>query len=138
MLRKRYGTPIWRQLVCWLMAFYVINVSIDAPDGYVTPDSRGEYREDLSINEIESFSELVLEELLGLHNAVPEHDEPEDDEGLNQFSKIFFDWIIPSPSPGYPFPRAEGYLPVVYQPYTHPCYFSKSARVNTPPPRTVS
>lgn len=57
------------------MALHVINVSIDAPDPYVTPRFLGERHKDLTINEIESFSELLFEECLGLDDAFPEHDD---------------------------------------------------------------
>lgn len=133
MSRKRKHIPLWHRLFCLLMAFYAINVSIDATDGYVTPNSHGEYHEDLSINEIESIGELVLEEVFGVTNAIPEHDEPDEEE--DQITKIFFDWSIPSPSVFYQFYQAVGYVPTVYAPFALNRYFSKPAEVTTPPPK---
>lgn len=63
------------QLMGLLMALHVINVSIDAPGPYDVPTYFGQQHKDLSINEIESFSELLLEECLGLDDAFPEHDD---------------------------------------------------------------
>lgn len=133
-MSKRRHTWFHR-IYCLLMAFYVINVSIDAPDGYVTPNTKGEYHEDLSVNEIESIGELILEHWFDLHDAVPEHDEPEEDEGTNQLTKLFFDWSVPAPSVCYQFFRTEGYVSVTYLPYVTSCYFFSPAKVNTPPPQ---
>ena len=94
-MQKRKHSAVWHRLFCLLMAFYVINVSIDAPDGYVSANRYGEYQEDLSVNEIESLGELILESVFGIHDAVPEHDESNEEE--DQLTKIFMDWSIPSP-----------------------------------------
>lgn len=51
----------------------MFNLSIDAPDRE-TPGQP----EDLSINDIESIVELVAEQLLGIENFLPEHDESDD------------------------------------------------------------
>lgn len=56
----------------------MLNCSIDAPDGLP-----GFKAEDLSINEMESISEVVLEKCLGFEKAVPEHDENDQEEGLD-------------------------------------------------------
>ncbi|MGF7218188.1 hypothetical protein GGR92_004365 [Spirosoma lacussanchae] len=133
MNKRRSGNPIWHRLFCLLMAFYVINVSIDAPDGYVTPNSRGEYREDLSFNEIESFSELVLETIFGIQDAVPEHDESDEEE--DQVSKIFVDWSVPGPVVMYEFAASAGFVTVPVQAFTHTIYRSRSTDINTPPPQ---
>ncbi|MBY0426468.1 MAG: hypothetical protein K2Q22_12580, partial [Cytophagales bacterium] len=57
----------------------VFNLSIDPPDLLKNIDGDPELEEDLSINEIESFSELVLEQGFELENAVPETDDPDSD-----------------------------------------------------------
>lgn len=115
------------------MAFYVINVSIDAPDGYVTPNSQGEYREDLSVNEIESLGELVLETMFGIHDAVPEHDEPNEEE--DQLTKIFMDWSIPNPFIVYVENPVVSYITPTRMPFTGLIYRSNPAEINTPPPK---
>ena len=62
----------------WIgLALFVFNVSIDTPDAF-----GDEVAEDLSFNDIESIAELVLENVLGVYDAIPEHDENDlEDEG---------------------------------------------------------
>jgi hypothetical protein len=134
-MQKRLYIPFWHRLFCLLMAFYVLNVSIDAPDGYVKPDSRGEYHEDLSFNEIESFSELVLEDVFDFKNAVPERDESDEEE--DQISKIFFDWSMPTPSVYFQFLSTVGYISTKVLPVGEAIYGSSPAEINTPPPQAV-
>jgi hypothetical protein len=60
----------------WLFfAFLIFNYSIDAPDPL--GDS---FKEDLSVNDIESITELILEQVFDLDNIVLEHDEDDPDE----------------------------------------------------------
>lgn len=63
-LRKK----IYRNLFCVLFIVQILNLSIDAVD----PHARVE---DLSINDIESCVELVVEIMLGHHNAFEETDD---------------------------------------------------------------
>lgn len=66
------------------MALHVLNCSVDAPDAL--PDC---VPENLSFNDIESISELVLEQILGFENAVEEHEEPDAADGLSfEIAKI--------------------------------------------------
>lgn len=132
-MKNRKHNSLWHRLLCLMMAFYAINVSIDATDGYVTPDSHGEYHEDLSINEIESIGELILEEVFDMANAIPEHDESDEEE--DQITKIFFDWSIPGPIVSYRFYQAVGYTPPVHALFDLNRYFSRPAEVTTPPPK---
>lgn len=71
------------------MALHVFNMSVDAPDGYAGRAGRGEQREDLSVNDIESLSELVIEECFGFVNAVPEHDEPDENSSLTELEEEY-------------------------------------------------
>lgn len=61
-----------------LMALHILNCSIDTPDAH--PDY---VPEDLAYNDIESISELVLEQILGFENAVAEHDEHDTEDGTS-------------------------------------------------------
>lgn len=54
----------------FLLALYLLNYSIDGKDGH--PDY---IAEDLSHNDIESILEFALESVLGIENAMEEHDE---------------------------------------------------------------
>lgn len=62
----------------WIgLALFIFNFSIDTPDVF-----GDEVAEDLSYNDIESITELILEDVLGIYNACPEHDENDlEDEG---------------------------------------------------------
>lgn len=68
------------------MALIILNCSVDNPDAQ--PDC---VAEDLSFNDMESIVEIVLEEGIGIKNAIPEHDEP-DDEGSNSTVKKTIDF----------------------------------------------
>jgi len=68
-LRKHWAG---RSLVL-LMAGIILNLSIDPPDR----EAMG-MLEDTSVNEIESFVELVAEQWLGIEDFLPEHDESDD------------------------------------------------------------
>lgn len=66
------------------MSLHILNCSVDSPD--VLPDH---IPENLSDNDIESVSELILEHILGFENAISEHDEPDNNDGYSfEFAKI--------------------------------------------------
>ena len=68
----------------WIfLAILLFNYSIDIPDLH-----SDEITEDLSTNDIESVSELFLEVVLGIENAVPEHDEDDSDDKSGFSKKI--------------------------------------------------
>lgn len=75
----------------WIvMALHILNFSIDAPD---VIDRN--IAEDLSYNEIESFTELITENILGIENAFSETDEKGDEETefFKKYSEITFYFI---------------------------------------------
>lgn len=75
----------------WIvMALHILNFSIDAPD---IIDRN--IAEDLSYNEIESFTELITENILGIENALSETDEKGDEETefFKKYSEITFYFI---------------------------------------------
>jgi hypothetical protein len=60
--------------VIFMLSAEILNLSIDPPD------LRPNHPEDLSVNDIESIAELVLENVFGVNNAVKEqedHDAPD-------------------------------------------------------------
>lgn len=61
-----------------LLAMHVLNFSVDSPDLY--PDC---FAEDLSLNDMESIVEIVMEKVLHIDNAIPEHDEPDDNGSIS-------------------------------------------------------
>jgi hypothetical protein len=72
-----------------LMAVHILNCSVDAPDAQ--PDN---IPEDLTYNDIESIVEWILEDVLNIENAIPEHDEPDNEDGFSlEMKKIV--WFSP-------------------------------------------
>lgn len=124
----RMGARIKNSLfrfVCILLALHIFNVSIDMPDGqpYDVP-------EDLSINEQESFIELVLEQWLGIENAVAEHDEPGDEsEDLEIIKQFKLTHLQPSEI------KFERTYTIAYSQFPDPgSYRSQYCSEITPPP----
>jgi len=77
--------------IVWIvMALHILNFSIDAPD---VIDRN--IAEDLSYNEIESFTELITENILSIENAFSETDEKGDEETefFKKYSEITFYFI---------------------------------------------
>ncbi len=73
-LRRQYN--FITRLICLSLALYFLNFSVDSRDA--DPDS---VPEDLTINDIESFSELLAEVVFDWTNAFEEHDERDGEEG---------------------------------------------------------
>ncbi|MCU0443599.1 MAG: hypothetical protein MUE85_01680 [Microscillaceae bacterium] len=71
---KFFRKNIIFRILCFVVIFQLLNFSIDAPDAQ--PDY---LPENLAINDIESIVELVLEDFLGLEDAISEQDEPDED-----------------------------------------------------------
>lgn len=67
----------------FLLVFLIFNYSVDIPDYYGDQVS-----ENLLYNDIESITEFVLEIVVGIENAVPEHDEDDPDENSGFTKKI--------------------------------------------------
>lgn len=71
------------------MALYLFNISVDVPDA-----ASPQIPENLAINDIESVAEFVLEDVMCLDDAVPEHDDPDreddpDGSGKKHVNLIF-------------------------------------------------
>lgn len=73
-----------RKHFLYFLSILLFNFSIDTPD-YLVYGPHYSAHEDLSINEQESITEFVLENLLGIENAVPENDE---DDAVQNLGKI--------------------------------------------------
>lgn len=73
---KFFRKHIISRTVCLLMALHILNLSVDTKDA--APDY---VPEDLSINDQESFVELILEKWIGIDNAITEHDERDQEDG---------------------------------------------------------
>lgn len=77
-LMKIFRKHIFFRIFCVLLAFHIFNISVDMPDAQ--PDY---IAEDLTINDQESFIELVLEQVLGIDDAIAEHDEQDESNDQN-------------------------------------------------------
>ena len=73
LISYKYGR--FYRIICLLLALHFFNFSVDPRDP--NPDS---IPEDLSFNEMESFTELIVENLLGWNDAFEEHDEDDNDD----------------------------------------------------------
>jgi len=83
---KIIRSHIISKLLCLVMALHVFNCSVDMPDAQ--PDY---IAENLSINDMESVVEILLEEVLNIKDAIAEHDEPDQDLPLEvKLSKSFY------------------------------------------------
>lgn len=66
------------RIMCLVIALNILNCSVDTPDAQ--PEN---VVEDLTVNDMESIVEVLLEEVVGIDNAIAEHDEPDDDNTGN-------------------------------------------------------
>jgi len=108
------------------MALHIINCCVDTPD--LQPDGEPE---DLSINDPESVIEIVLENVFHIENAIPEHDEP-DNEGL-AIVKVMFNHYVPPVQPvNIIQTNADTYILPVYTISFDSQFFPE---INPPPPK---
>ncbi len=110
-----------------LLALYILNFSIDSPDA--SPDH---IAEDLTFNDIESFYELFLEDIVGIENAVEERDErDQDDGGSFQFKKLYFTSLVSSVQS-----KAADYIFELHVPKLNcPVLAIRYREIDSPPPR---
>jgi hypothetical protein len=124
---KIRSVRVMQRVIAWLMALYLFNFSIDTRDAH--PDH---IAEDLSLNDIESIFEFSLECILGIHNAVAEHDERDQDHaGSFDFSKIFYTCSVSNVQA-----EPSHFIQFLYLGMP-PCNFCPSpfVEINSPPPR---
>lgn len=100
---KQLSNFLVYRYLCFLMALHVINISIDTSDRTFLSGRATAYHKDLSSNEIESITEFVLETCLGIVDAIPEQDDPDDDAGFagqpqdHTFTQLFvFTPLLPA------------------------------------------
>lgn len=114
------------------MALHVLNFSVDPPDGYMRQTIWCEQKEDLRVNEMESIGEWVLEHMLGLTNAIPEHDETSD--GSGHITKSFTYWVAPDAPILFLLPPSAGFLRPVQYAFCPPGFLPYYSEVTSPPP----
>lgn len=135
---KRMHHTVLHRLFCLLMALHVINMSVDAPDDYaVYRVLNAQQRENLSVNDIESLSELVVEEWFGFANAVPEHDEPDGNSSLAEFEEE--EYIVTQSFVFAPFLALAHFLVVTERLSFHTTYApTPVVEIVAPPPRHIA
>ncbi len=74
---------IYKALFSLFLAIQLLNISIDPSDR-----ERFGLTEDITFNEIESLSELLLEEVLEIEDCIPESDERDSDNIKTGFTAI--------------------------------------------------
>ncbi|MBN8825606.1 MULTISPECIES: hypothetical protein [unclassified Spirosoma] len=79
-MKKRYYNFLVYRLLCLLIALTVLNVSIDVQSTLLRSEQTTVDHKELSVNQIESIGEFILEECLGMQDAIPEHDGPDESE----------------------------------------------------------
>jgi len=64
------------KIFSFFFSLHMLNISVDSPD--VNPDW---VSEDLSVNDMESISEIICEQILHIDNAFPEFDDHDNNDG---------------------------------------------------------
>jgi hypothetical protein len=127
MKSKKNRISLVSRAIAFLMAVYLFNFSIDSRDAH--SDS---VAEDLSYNDIESVYEFLAEGLLGIENAVEEHDErDQEDSGSFEFKKVYFTVTIPTVQTKVAIGIKNIYSSVDY---CEPLAI-RATEINSPPPR---
>lgn len=128
---KYFRYNLLRTFVCLILAILVFNISIDPPDVLKNIDNDLELEEDLSLNEIESIAELILESGFDIVNAVPESDDPDSDSFFKKYDifesnfKSFHFFVTIIPAAKVCFPR---FSPIFFSDYNF--------KTITPPPES--
>jgi len=76
---------IFVRFLCGLVAAIILNLSVDAPDLH-----DNSVPEDLTYNDIESVIEWTVEDVCGIENAFPEHDDDDQNSPLKLDKKFDF------------------------------------------------
>lgn len=111
-----------------LLTLFLLNTSIDMAD-----DMPSNITEDLSFNEQESILEYVLEEMMGIEDAIPESEDNDPSQHTNIKKSTGFDQFIISAvithREDYPVCRRKAYRPqeVFFIPGSY-------TKITTPPP----
>lgn len=123
---KFFRKSSFARCIWFLLALQIFNFSVDTPDWQPAL-----YHEDLSINDMESVVEIVLEKFLGIDNAIPEYDESDDCFAGIIMIPVTFD-VIPSCTS-----IPEDFIPVnryQYTPYKADFSYKYYPKSYFPPP----
>lgn len=91
-MEKRLLNKVTIRILAWVLLIQVINISIDPIDPVSDKLGRINKGEDLSINDIESIYELIVEHFLGID--VPESDEDDENGFVKEIHFYVPHWSI--------------------------------------------
>lgn len=113
------------------MALHIINISVDVPEHYSHRMIHGAQKEDLSVNKIESIGELILENWLGIIDAVPEQDDAKEESDV---ANIEHDYFF---APLFAFELKAVYWHLISRPvrFAFIRVFSHVQEITSPPPQ---
>lgn len=114
-----------RRLISCLLAIYLFNISVDFQHSRVAIAT-----EDISINEIESIAELLIEELAHVEGFFEE--QAESDCEPSTHSPVLLDFIVSHRFVIPPVPMSSG---PAYQRLNSFSTYQASLQILTPPPR---
>jgi len=124
---KRKRSYIVQRLFCLFQALAVLNFSIDPPDWEM--EGQEPKQEQLSVNEIDSYCELVLELGFDIEDAVPEQESPDHERTFLKKYNFIFD----SPYTYLPRkPLLREVEPTFLIPSSYSAYLQE---INPPPPK---
>lgn len=121
------------RVACFLLAVHFLNFSIDPVD--LRPNT---VAEDLSINDIESFTELVAEDVLGYEDCFAEHEDADDEKSapvpINVLKYICYQQDAGPDLEDRVLPGAKK----VYFVRDHSDYAVLAIEITSPPPEAIS
>src|SRR5689334_12178576 len=120
------------RVACFLLAVHFLNFSIDPVD--LHPNT---VPEDFSVNDIESFTELVAEDVLGYEDCFAEHEEADDDKSapvpVNVLKYICYQQAAGTDLKDRVLPGAKK----VYFVRDHSDYAIRAIEISSPPPEAI-
>ena len=121
---------IANRVLCLLMALHILNFSIDNPHTLFEHN-----KVQANFNEIDSVVELVLEDVLNIENAIPEHHSKT--PITNKFNAKKVVWVFEQYQPlQFKKTIAVNYKPAVSATfYSHQIYNSPLLTLFSPPPQ---
>ena len=105
----------------------IFNLSVDAPDAQPR-----HVQEDLTINDMESIVEIILEKIFVIDDAIPEHDDADDENGSLRLKKSAdFNYFNQAPKTEFSINSQKG---IKHPFYADNCYQQFLPALISPPP----
>ena len=119
-------THILVKAIAFVFALHIFNISVDAPD-----PNNSWINENQPLNEMESITEIVCEQILNFENTFPEHKDRNNEKGsplVSHFHLFFYDQPVVSTTP-------FAYSQPLYKKQTENYLSQFSPDVLIPPPK---